>query len=383
MLKTEKDTLRETWLAEGLCPICGQDHRRGIGGTMMGMILGLVEWNGVRYNALDAYHRLTRDLWDPGIDSIHQWRGNFLEPHIAEWYEEETGRPVFEFEEFPGDRPEGWNEGWAEHPDFPAFVVHPDRLVGEEGRKVLEIKAPSRAVFQRVYEEGLRKSEVVQIATYESVLRLTEGAFAFGSTEHEAGPLLQFDLPLDEGLGEFLLEVGQRFYDEHVEPRIPPDPDEWLLLPDPFYEILDRPGEVEVVDPAEVPEFADLAREGLEAKDLKKKAEENYDATKTKLQALIERDYEGDKILLPGVARLTIVRSEGRSSFSKKALEGHRPIDRDKLFRMIREEGVDRLRDATTPEALDEVLDDLALDLGAFDRQGNPFSYILVNPNKG
>lgn len=385
MLKTEKDTLRETWLAEGLCPICGEDHRRGIGGTMMGMILGLVEWGGVRYNALDAYHRLTRDAFDPGVDSIHKWRGNFLEPHIAEWYEEETGSIVSEFGLAAREEDVGWHTFWAEHPDFPAFVVHPDRIATDSmrGRRVLEIKAPSRQVFQRVYEEGLRKAEVVQLQTYQAVLRLNRGSFAFGSTEHEAGPLLPFDLDLDPKLGEFLLEVGQRFWDEHVEPRIPPDPEEWKLLPDPFYEILDRPGVVETVDPAEGKELAALAEAGLEAKRLKKEAAENYEAKKTQLQALVERDYESDKVLLPGVARLSIVRSGGRESFSKRALEGHRPIDRDKLFRMIREEGVDRLRDATTEEALDEVLEDLALDLDSFNRQGNPYSYILVNPNKG
>lgn len=380
-IMTEKDTLRETWLAEGLCPICGKDHPRGIGGTMMAMILGLVEWQGVRYNALDAYHRLTRDAWDAGIDSIHQWRGNFLEPHIAEWYEEETGKPVFEFTDFPGDRPEGWMDGWARHPDFPAFVIHPDRLVGETGRKVLEIKAPSRQVFQRVYEEGLRKSEVVQIATYQTVLRLEEGAFAFGSTEHEAGPLLQFDLPLDPDLGDFLLEIGQRFMDEHVTPRIPPDPEEWKLIPDPFFEILDRPGVLEKVEPEDWPEVTDMARNLLEAKELRKKAEESYEAKKTQLQAFLEREFESDKILIPGVARLTIVRSEGRSSFSKRALEGHKPIDRDALFRMIREEGVDRLRDARTEEELDAILDEMTLDLDQFNRQGNPYSYLLPNPH--
>lgn len=383
MIMTEKGLLREQWLADGLCPICGEDHRRGIGGTMMAMILGLVEWNGVRYNALDAYHRLTRDLFEPGLDSIHTWRGNFLEPHIPEWYRQETGREIVPFSEFE-ERPEGWREGWAEHPEFPAFIVHPDAVARDPdgSLRVVEIKAPSREVFGRVYEQGLRKSEAVQLQTYAAVLRLSRGGFAFGSTEHEAGPILPFDLDLQEELGSFILEIGQRFMDEHVVPRIPPEPEDWKLIPDPELEVLVRPGELETVDPEQEKELAEISRLTLELKRVKKETEDLYKQRRAEIQALVEDRFESDKVLLPGVARISIVRSEGRASFSRRALEGHKPIDRDKLHRMIREEGVDRLRDATDTQELDAILEELELDLDRFERSGSPYSYALINPHK-
>lgn len=359
------------------CRICGREHRVGIGGTTMAAILGLSPWK----NALDAYHGLTRpdELYsDEEIESIDLRRGRELEAKIGEWYTEETGEPV-----------EPW-EGWAEHPDFPAFVVHPDfRLPPHDGKPegVLEAKAPRWSVFQRVYEEGLRQSEIVQLSTYAAVLGYERAAFAYGNLEHEAGPCLPIDPGVDEELGAFILEVGQRFWDEHVQPRIPPDPDEWRLIEDPASPtVVETTGEREEV---EDPELVELTRQLLEAKSLKKKNEELYEERRDTVKAIIEERYETDRIRVPGVAKLTIVRNAGRKKFSKDALRGHRPIDRDHFVRWLREGRItvtsDELAErefGSIAEAYDAVADDLALDLDQFVRQGDPYSYLLPTEEK-
>ena len=351
------------------CKICGREHRRGIGGTTMGMILGLVKWGGTRYNALDAYHRLTREMHDEEIESIDKFRGHHMEPDIAEWYFEETGR-----------RGRAWPGGWCEHPDYPAFVGHPDfEIFGDEDAPeavrdsgILEVKAPRSGTFTRVYEQGLRQSEIVQLQTYLAVTRRSWGAFAFGNLEHEAGPMLPVVVESDPTLADFILEIGQRFWDSHVATRTPPDPDEWKLWEDPdMPTVMETTGEVKKVE--DDPELADMAQGVIEAKRLKKEAETMYDERKNALQAYIEDRFDTDRILVPGVAKLTIVRNAGRSTFSRRALEGHRPIDRDKLYNwLLTEEGGWR-----TGALAETICDELELDLDEFERQGSPYSYLL------
>lgn len=353
------------------CPICGHQHRRGIGGSMMSQILGLSQWG----NALDAYHALTRPdalYADEEIQSIDLFRGNALEPEIGPWYTEETGEPV---------RP--W-EGCVEHPDYPAFMGHPDyAILDADGEVVgiMEAKAPRAWRFAQVYEHGLRMSETVQLQTYAAIARIGKAAFGFACLEHEAGPLLPVPLPVDKELGGFLLEVGQRFWDEHVVPRVPPDPEEWKVIQDP-----DAPAAVETQgereDVTDDQELTELLRATMEAQELEKRGKAMAAERKQALQSLMEDRCNTDRIRVPGVAKVTVVRSAGRSSLSRRALEGHRPIDRDKLWRMVTEDGVDRLRDAAAAEDLDTVLSDLELDLDAFERQGCPFSYPLITPEK-
>lgn len=351
------------------CRICGQEHRVGIGGSTMAAILGLSNWK----NALDAYHGLTRpdELYsDEEPESIDLFRGNALEAQIGEWYGEETGDVV-----------EPWG-GWVEHPDFPAFVGHPDfRILDGAGETVgvLEVKAPRSSVFQRVYEQGLRQSEIVQLATYIAIAGLDRGAFAYGNLEHDAGPVLPVQPEYDPKLGAFLLEVGQRFWDEHVVPRVPPDPDDWRLIEDPDAPtIVETTGErIEVDDP----ELVDAATRALEAKDLEARGEELCDKAKAEIAAIMKR-LGTDRVDVPGVARLTIVRNAGRSTFSESALRGHRPIDRDKLWKWMRENGPDAFARGHDEE-LDAWLDDLALDVDQFKRQGAPYSYVLPTDKRG
>lgn len=346
------------------CRICEREHRQGIGGTDMAAILGLTPYR----NALDVFHNHTRpdQYLDEEEESIDLLRGRELERKIASWYYNETG-----------DRGRAWPGGFVTHPDYPAFVCHPDQeLFSNEshGPGVLEIKAPRASVFSRVYERGLRQSEVVQLQLYAAVTRRPYVAFAYGNLEHSAGPVLPIQAEADEGLGQFLLDVGQRFWDECVVPRIPPDPDEWKLIADPDApDFTPTEGERVDVDDAD---GAERARLLLDAQRVKKDAEDLVKMRKQALDEWFEEHPENDRVRFPGVARVTLVKNQGRVTFSRDALEGHRPIDRDKLYHWLKT-GVALV----DPEDHEEILASLELDLSEFERQGGGYKYVLANPD--
>jgi hypothetical protein len=342
----------------------------------MAALLGLVPGR----NALDVYHSYTRPQPPPGPDNIHTFRGKGMERElIPEWYRRKSGRGARRY------------SGAATHPKFPAFQCHldldifsdPEHEVEEmRGPGVGEIKAPSAPVIRRIVEEGIREAEVVQLETYCAVVRRAHGSFVLGSyeSEHAYDPETDTAVIIVEHvarpkLGAFLLETGQRFWDDHVVPRVPPDPGEWLLWNDPRApQVYRTTGDRLTI---EDPRAEAMAREVLEARDLKKRGEELYDERLDVFKAWLETHAESDRVLIsPGLGNWTVVRNAGRESLSRDAIVGHRPIDRDKFFHWLSERA-ERLGLDGDPEAIEEVLAGLDLDVGMFVRRGEPYSFLL------
>lgn len=364
------------------CHICGGDHPVGIGGSSMGRILGLVPGT----NALDVYHSMTRPYVD-GPRTVDMFRGHELEPKIAEWYWKRTGRRGRRF------------SGTATHPDYPAFQCHLDldifsdeaRPEGMRGPGVGEMKAPRSKTIQRIIDFGLRDSEIIQAQTYCAVSRRSWAGYAIGSTEHDGvydeetdTAVLALDVLADERLGEFLLRTGQRFFDEHVVPRIPPDPAEWRALwyegehGEPFHP---TSGELVVIEdepdsPDHVHRMVALADKVIQVKRIRKQADEQYSETTDQLRVLVKKHAGSDRIKIPGIGKFTVVRNAGRRTISASAIEGHRPIDRDALWKWMRENTHDEFA-LDQDEALEAFLAELELDLATFYRQGEPFEYLL------
>lgn len=353
-----------------------RDRQRGMGGTDMARILG-VHPSGE--DALDVYFEKTRPI-DPGAPepppNIHQLRGRVSEATIAGLYFEKTGRrgrkapAVFT------------------HPDFPAFRCHLDYEIFADptrepewtrGTGVMEVKAPTASVFARIYDRGMRLSETVQVQTYTAVSRRTWGSFAFGNLEHSAGPVLPGDVKADPQLGAFLLEVGQRFWDEHVVPRIPPDVTEWSgLLQDPDTPpVLEAAGTLEVVeDDAAV----SLVTRALDAADLRRQANALWSDASGKLQAWMEgRDPRTDRIEVPGLGKTTIVRSLGRKTFREDTLRAARPISRDDFVAWVTADP-GTFRNPT--EDVEALADALALDLEMFVKTGDPYAFVRLTDKR-
>lgn len=348
-----------------------EDRRLGIGGSDMPTILGLRPG----YNALDVYHSKTRPVDEhtqesPGIDIA---RGNALEDQAREFYWRHTGRRGRNVK-----RP-------ITHPDYPAFRCHLDfEIFADDAREeelrgpgVGETKCPRAFVLRKIADHGMRRSELVQGLTYAAVARRDWAGFNFFSWEYDEGPVLPVDVPADPKLGAFLLEQGQRFFDEHVVPRRPPDPDAWTLLgkdvgADLEEHVRKSSGKLVVIDDAT---FATDVARMMELKSLNKRTEIAYGEAVERIQRWIETNCESDRIMVPDVGKVTVVRNEGRVSFSRAALEGHRPIDRDRLYHWLRETG-------TPLEMIEDLLRGLELDLGQFERRSEPYSYVLPTPAK-
>lgn len=335
-------------------------RQQGIGGSDIPAILGLSSWA----NALDIYYSKTRPITDEEIDSdtIHTLRGHTYEPVALAHYWRKTGR-------------RGRKSGSpVSHPDFPNVVVRPDFDIfadKQRGSGVGEIKSPIAPVFRRVYEEGLRESEIIQLQVNIAAARRDWGSFCYFNMEDANGPVLVVDQDADMPLGRYLLERAQRFWDEHVVPRVPPDIDAWRLRPDEGLEIAKLEGSVRLLEGHE--ELGALVTRSLGLKavesDARATRREIDEDILTRMRALGVQ-----KAVVPDAGRVTVVTKAGRKSFDRRLLEKSRPLDRDKVRALLAESG---------NSELEPLLVSCEADLSVFETTGDPTQYVLINPDKG
>jgi hypothetical protein len=373
-----------------LCRICGKVHPRGLGGTAMARIFGLVP----KTNALDVYHALTRpQRGEDDEQTIDTMRGHMLEDMAREHFWARTG----------------WKgratRDVSTHPDYPAFQCHTDYQIfadaeraweGEpapewmRGPGVGETKAPRSSTVQRILDEGMRQSELLQGYTYGAVNRRSWVCMNYFTLEHEAGPCIPVPIKVEPDMASFLLEAGQRFWDEHVVPRVPPDPTEWELLAKegmpPLPELM---GDLVTIDDEET---VVLAREVMEARDLRKRGEELYRAkTSAMLGHMVALGHQ--RASVGDVGTFSVVTKAGVVSFQKTSLTIARPLDWDLVrsalvgWGVIRQDGTVLMNgeDITEYEIVqdaDEFLAELELDLTRFERSGDPSRYLYVPRSK-
>ena len=377
----------------------------GIGGSDMPVILGLStyipEGRSKPLNALDVYYSKTRPIKEADIadDNIHQLRGHTFEGMALEHYMVKTGRECV-----------GHSSDPTRHPDFPHMIVsidfgiEPDeeREEGKRGRGTGETKSPVSSVFGNVIDHGIRQSEIIQLQTNIAVDQTEWGSFCFFSMEHKKGPVIAVDQMANPEMGRFLLETGQRFWDECVVPRIPPVPSEWKLLEaEGAPKIIDLSGEFTVIDDDDL--FRALVERCLKRKDLTKEAEEQYRETLAQVFKYVT-EYPCDacegsggdvddvpcdacggsgvtplaKSQVPELARLTVVTKKGSVSRDWGSLQNAMPLDRDAVVRWLQGHRVDPESDLTD-ENIGRMLFECGLDLSLFESVGYQSQYLLAN----
>lgn len=340
----------------------------GIGGSDLPAILGVSQYA----NALDVYHQKTRPIREEDVedDSIHQLRGSVLEPVALAHYWLKTGRVGRAVKKV------------TRNPAFPAVAVSLDfevftdpSRVDMEGVGVGEIKCPVSSVYRRVHESGLRDAELVQLQTNIAAARRTWGSFCYFNMEDKDGPVLALDQRADPAMGEFLLRTGQRFWDEHVVPRVAPDPKAWRLLEDrDAPKLVDLSGELRVLPDDDA--FARRVAMMLEAKDTANDAEENYRQMQRDVLATLMENGIG-KAQIPGLARLTVVTKKGAVGFDVDRLRDALPLDRDKVERWLREQTSPAWLDKDPAAIVGRMLFECQLDLEVFRTEGAPSQYLL------
>lgn len=341
-------------------------RRTGIGGSEVAALFGLHPF----MTALDVY-RLKVGEADPTPETSAMKRGRLLEPIAAALYAQETGRKVR-------------RQPMRRHPEHPFLIANIDRQIlagsGEGDHFApttasLEIKCPGLRVFWQIKREGLRDYMVLQQQHYATVWGYRWGAFGVLNTEEMS--LLHFDIEADEAVQQRIIEVAGNFWHDHVLAGVPPKED--AAVPD--VDLPEVSGEVVTREDAD---WAAAARDLADAKEVKAEAEALYDAAKARLIDLAGGlgTFEG------GGVRVYYRQKPGRTTFDRKALAKAGPLDRMKLDD-YRAGLVDEIAETLVTE-YDETeknarmiawrvlggfdLDAFALDLGAFDKAGAPYT---------
>lgn len=249
--------------AAGLTTEQQRIRARGIGASEVAALVGL-----------DPY-RTPIDIWRAKVeghrtgDTQHTRRGRYLEEAIRRWYSDETGRLVT-------------TVGTLTHPDAPHVLASPDGLVlaGARPDRVLEIKAPSWRTAREWQEDGVPDRYVAQVTQQMAVCGLARADVAAYVDEQ----LVITTLDYDPELGASLVEACERFWCNHVETGVPPEPDgsesysEWLKG-----RFVATRGEIIEA----TPEAEEWARQLLDAKAQLKAVEDAEREARNRLQALI------------------------------------------------------------------------------------------------
>lgn len=173
-------------------------HRTGISSTDIAAICGVSPWK----RPIDVYAEKL-GLMPAQPDNIHMRLGRKLEPVIAELYTEETGKAL-------------WEPGLLRHAEQPWIIGTPDRLLVDEPIG-LEIKFTNDRQW-RNWTDGTNPAVLPQVH------------WLLNLTDYEAWDIAAlvgsdprfYRVERDRDFENQLVEIGGRFWKDHVEKQIPP-----------------------------------------------------------------------------------------------------------------------------------------------------------------
>lgn len=261
-----KSLPHEEWLAV---------RTQGIGGSDIAAIAGVSPWK----TPLAVYLEKIGELGEAEENAPIYW-GNVLEPIVAREYAKR--HPDYQVRRV---------NAVLQHPETPYFLANIDREVRKAGAQpgVLEIKTTSAWMAGR-WSEEVPDWVTCQLQWYLGITGYTWGTVAvlIGGNDYR-----EIEQEANQEIIGYLQEIGRRFWEEHVLPRVPPAaeaPDTDTLAH--LYQ--DSNGK-EITLP---PTALDLVLEYERAVDEIKAAEARRDTAKAKLQVLLgdnERGIVGDR----------------------------------------------------------------------------------------
>jgi putative phage-type endonuclease len=327
----------------------------GVGGSDVGALLGVDPYK----NAYDVYLEKTREPTADQANNIHMLRGIVLEDLAAQLYSEDTGRKLRKVKQ-------------RTHPDYDWAVVNVDRQIlrsNGRGTGAMEIKAPATGGFQRILEEGAQIQHTVQLMWAMFVLGYEWGEFVAINLEHGNGPVIHFELERNEPLIENMLDASATFWHEHVEPRVPPVPGNWPYFQAPLEVPALGQGDAHIIKVGDDDDAYAAYLDALEAHAWRKQAEEHYESAKLHMLELAgERRIKvvGDE------GSVSVFWNAGRTTFDSTRLGACGPIDPDKLWAWLKENGLGV-----------GSLKHLELDLTPFHNVSDAHQVVRVTPKKG
>jgi putative phage-type endonuclease len=188
---------REQWLKE---------RKTYIGGSDLGSIAGVNKYK----SALDVYLDKTGDSIEEITNEKCYW-GNRLESVVADEYAKRTGNQVVE------------PIGLIRHSEYPFIACNIDRFVNG-GEYILECKTAGLMMADKWGIEGTAEipdSYKCQVAYYAAIVDVpkVDIAVLIGGQEFRI-----YTYTRDKDLENKLIQVAVNFWNNHVLPKIPPEP---------------------------------------------------------------------------------------------------------------------------------------------------------------
>lgn len=183
-------------------------RKKGIGGSDIAAILGVSKFK----TALDVYLSKTTD--QPEQKGEHLYWGHALENPIIDRFIRDTGANVIRQPEM------------RRHPDYEWAIANADALITNSDtiEAILEIKTSS-AFKSREWgaddTDEVPIEYIAQVQWYMWIYNLQEAYIAalIGGNQYR-----QYHITRDDELIAMLAEKAQAFWQNHVIPRIPPEP---------------------------------------------------------------------------------------------------------------------------------------------------------------
>jgi len=181
------------------------DRTKSIGGSDSAAVLGISPWK----SPLELYLEKIGEL--PPVDETEAMRwGTILEEPVAKEFEARTGKRVMRVNR------------QLVHRDHPFITAHLDRRVAREPA-LLEVKTTN--VFARDWgEEGTDQVPEHYLAQVQHYLAVTGYQVAYVAALVGGQTLKLYTVPRNETLVEAIVDAEVRFWKQHVEPRVPPEP---------------------------------------------------------------------------------------------------------------------------------------------------------------
>ena len=238
-------------------------RRQGIGGSDIAAIAGVHPWR----SPLSVYLEKMGEL-EPEENEAMRW-GRILEPIVAQ-----------EFARRYPDYQVRRVNAVLQHPEVPYFLANIDREVRRRGSQpgVLEIKTSSAWMGGRWHNE-VPDHVMAQVQWYLGITGYTWAVVAvlIGGNDYR-----EFEIERDDEVIELLQQIGKKFWEDHVIPKVPPAAEAVDL--DVLKQLHPESNGQEISLP---PTAYDLFDEYDHAKLAYSEAEKRLNAVKAKLQALL------------------------------------------------------------------------------------------------
>ena len=263
------DMPREEWL---------RVRSGGIGGSDIGAIAGVNPWD----TPLSVYLRKVGELPEKEETEAMYW-GTVLEEVVAQEYARRH----------PEVRVRRIN-AVLQHPEVPYFLGNIDREIRRKGDPpaILECKTTSAWQGGR-WRDDVPDHVMCQVQWYLGITGYPTAVVAvlIGGNEYR-----EFEIGRDDEIIGYLHEIGRRFWEEHVIPRVPPAPEATDL------------DTVEAMHPISNGQTIDLPPDALTilaeydaAKEAEAAARQRREEAEARLKAMLgdyESGYAGDRLVI-------------------------------------------------------------------------------------